>query len=190
MNATMKRAITLVVGCLKSSAVVAALGAFGLSASVAAQDAPAPRLTLAFTLKVTVGPPQEQGTVDGKRMRFVPITGGTIEGPRLHGVVLAGGGDWQALHTDGLTEVNTRYALRSDDGTVIDIVNPGVRLASPDVSARLARGELVDPTSYYFRTTPRFTVADGRYAWLRRAVFVGYGIRRPSEVEIRVFTVE
>jgi hypothetical protein len=157
---------------------------------VAADTPAAPKLTYAFTLHVEVGEPQEQGTVDGRRVRFVPITGGTITGPRLTGTVMAGGGDWQALHGDGLTEVNTRYALKAADGTVIDIVNPGVRVASPEVSARLARGELVDSRLYYFRSTPRFTVGDGPHAWLRRTVFVGYGIRRPRDVEIQVFAVE
>ncbi len=129
------------------------LGAVAAGLPLADQPV-APRLTYAFTLHVEVGPPQEQGTVDGKRMRFVPITGGTITGPRLTGAVMAGGGDWQALHADGLTEVNTRYALKAADGTVIDIVNPGVRVASSEVSGRLAKGELVDPKLYYFRTTP------------------------------------
>ena len=140
----------------------------GVPAPAAADVPVAPKLTYAFTLHVDVGEPQEQGTVDGRRVRFVPIIGGTITGPRLTGSVMAGGGDWQALHGDGLTEVNTRYALKAADGTVIDIVNPGVRVASPEVSGRLARGEQVDPGLYYFRSTPRFTVGDGRHAWLRR----------------------
>lgn len=189
MNHVLRR-VTIAAAQAKARVALAILAAIGTAPAIAAQDAPVPRLVHVFTLKVTVGPPQEQGTIDGRRMRFVPITGGTIDGPRLRGVVLAGGGDWQALHADGVTEINTRYALRTDDGTVIDIVNPGVRVASPEVSARLARGDVVDPGLYYFRTTPRFTVADGRYAWLRRAVFVGYGIRRPSDVEIRVYAVE
>ncbi|WP_174297694.1 DUF3237 domain-containing protein [Sphingomonas bacterium] len=149
-----------------------------------------PRLTYVFTIEARLGLPQEQGEVDGRRTRFVPITGGRVHGPRLSGVVLAGGGDWQAIHRDGLTEINTRYSLRVDDGTVIDIVNPGVRTADPAVVARMARGEDVDPSLYYFRTAPRMTVADGPHAWLRRTVFVGRGIRRSDRVEIEVFAVE
>jgi hypothetical protein len=162
----------------------------GLTAAGVAEVPAAPKLTHAFTLHVEVGEPQEQGNIDGRRVRFVPITGGTITGPRLTGTVMAGGGDWQALHGDGLTEVNTRYALKAADGTVIDIVNPGVRVASAEVSARLARGEPVDPALYYFRSTPRFTVGEGPHAWLRRTVFVGHGIRRPRDVEIQVFAVQ
>ena len=160
------------------------------TAPLSADPIAPPRLTYAFTIEAQLGPAQEQGEVDGRRMRFVPITGGRVHGPRLAGIVLAGGGDWQAIHRDGLTEINTRYSLRADDGTVIDIVNPGVRVAAPDVVARMAQGEEVDPALYYFRTSPRMTVADGPHAWLRHTLFVGRGIRRPDRVEIQVFAVE
>ena len=127
--------------------------------------------------------------VDGARRRFVPITGGTVEGARIHGRVANGGGDWQAIHDDGLTEIGARYTLIHDDGTAIGVFNPGVRVAAPAVIARLTAGEMVDPALYYFRTTPRFDVADGAHGWLRRQVFVGRGIRMPSEVILQIFAV-
>ncbi len=120
-----------------------------------AEPAP-PKMTFAFEARITLAPPIEQGTVDGKRKRFIPITGGTIKGPKLNGMVLPGGGDWQSIHPDGLTEIFARYSMKADDGTVIAITNPGVRVASTDVIARLSAGEDVDPTLYYFRTTPVF----------------------------------
>jgi hypothetical protein len=149
----------------------------------------APSLTFVFSANVLVGTPQEKGMIDGKRSRFIPITGGTVEGPRLAGRVLAGGGDWQTIHADGLTEVFARYTLEASDGTLIGITNPGVRVASPDIIARLSVGEDVDPHLYYFRTTPAFDVAAGSHAWLRRQVFVAQGVRRPTSVELRVYAV-
>jgi hypothetical protein len=167
------------------------LAAFSLLAGPAlAQEAPAPRLPWAFTAHVRIGAPVEQGTVDGGRRRFIPITGGTVAGPRLHGVVTDGGGDWQVILPGGLARIEAHYFLRADDGTVIEVTNPGVRVASPEVTERLARGEAVDPSAYYFRTTPTFQVAAGPHEWLRRQVFVGRGIRRPDEVVIDVYTVE
>jgi outer membrane receptor protein involved in Fe transport len=171
--------------------LAAGVAALVSTAGVASGEAVAPvRAIYAFTIRAELGAPQEQGRVDGRRMRFVPITGGSVSGPRLTGAVLAGGGDWQALHDDGLTEVNARYTLKAQDGTVIDVVNAGLRVASPEVAGRLARGEAVDPGQYYFRTTPRFTVAAGPQEWLRRTLFVARGIRRPDHVEIAVFAVE
>lgn len=158
--------------------------------SIAAAEPPVPTLHLAFTIRAELLPPIEQGIVDGRRKRFVPISGGRVDGARLHGVVLPGGGDWQTIGPDGLTEVSARYTLKAEDGTVIDVVNPGVRVASPDVTERLAKGEPVDPSAYYFRTTPRFSVAAGPYDWLRRTIFVGRGVRRPDHVEIQIYAVD
>ncbi|GGB31592.1 UPF0311 protein [Sphingomonas metalli] len=169
---------------------VAMLGLAG--AAAVAQDRPAanaPALRWAFSARVELAAPVEQGQVDGKRMRFVPITGGRVYGPRLSGTVLPGGGDWQAIGPDGLTEVNARYALRTADGTVIDIVNSGVRTATPAVSDRIARGEAVGPDDYYFRTVPRFTVGKGQHEWLRRTLFVARGVRLPDHVVIDFYEV-
>lgn len=166
------------------------LGSAAATVPMAAHAAQAePALTHVFTATVLVGAPLEKGVVDGKRQRFIPITGGTVSGLRLNGKVLSGGGDWQAIHDDGLTEILARYTLKADDGTIIAVTNPGVRVASPDVIKRLSAGEDVDPALYYFRTTPVFEVAPGPHAWLRRQVFLGQGIRRPSAVELKVYAV-
>jgi Protein of unknown function (DUF3237) len=156
----------------------------------AAPSAPAPTLEYAFSVKADLLPPLEQGDVDGKRARFIGITGGSVDGPKLSGKVLSGGGDWQKIGANGLTEVYARYFLRAEDGTVIGVTNAGVRVASPEIIDRLAKGEDVDPSLYYFRTTPTFEVKGGAHEWLRRKTFVARGIRKPTHVVIDFYTVE
>lgn len=153
-------------------------------------SAPPPSLTYAFTVTATLAPPVEQGEVDTGRKRFIPITGGTVSGPAISGEVLPGGGDWQAILPGGLTSIEARYFLKTTDGTVIEVTNPGVRTAAPEVIEKLAKGEAVDPSAYYFRTTPRFSVKPGAYEWLRRKVFVARGIRKPDGVVIDFYAVE
>ena len=148
-----------------------------------------PTLFLAFTAKVTLGPPVEFGAVDGKRKRLIPITGGTVDGPRLRGAVIAGGGDWQAIAPDGTTDIFARYTLRAEDGTIIGVVNPGIRRGLPDVLKRLAAGEAVDPALYYFRTTPTFDVADGPHGWLRQNIFICAGVRGAKDVQLHFYGV-
>ena len=63
------------------------------------------------------------------------------------------------------------------------------RDASPEVGARLAAGETVDPSEYDFRTTPVFETASEKYAWLNRLVAVGVGDRRASGPLYRVFRI-
>jgi hypothetical protein len=54
---------------------------------------------------------------------------------------------------------------------------------------RLAAGERVASSSYYFRTAFRFEAPLGPYDWLNRSLFVARGERHPEGVLIRVFEV-
>lgn len=76
------------------------------------------------------------------------------------------------------------------DGTVIGISNIGVPVASRAIVDRIAKGEDVDPSLYYFRATPTFEVTAGPHEWLRRKVFVARGVRKPDHVVIDFYTVE
>jgi hypothetical protein len=149
----------------------------------------APELVFAFEARVEVGPPLEIGvTLRGTR-RIVPILGGTFEGPELSGRVLPGGADWQTIHPDGFSELDTRYTLEAQNGDVIYVQNRGIRHAPPEVMARLLAGEPVDPSQVYFRTTPTFETAAPALRWLTRSLFVGTGERRPRAVLIQFWRV-
>jgi len=174
---------------VKVKAILTGVLALSGTAAMAGPAASVPVLEYAFTATVAVAAPIEQGQADGGRKRFIPITGGKVEGPLLTGAVLAGGGDWQVIEEGGLTRIEARYFMKAADGTIIEVTNPGVRVAPPDVIDKLARGVEVDPAAYYFRTTPRFSVAAGAFDWMRRAVFVGRGVRKPDRVLIDFYVV-
>src|SRR5947209_4480653 len=131
----------------------------------------APELSFVFELRVLVGPPIDIGSGPDGRHRMVPILGGFVEGAEMKAVVIPGGFDWQRIRSDGTFDIEARYAIRTEDGAFISIVNQGVRHASPSVMDRLANGEPVDQAEYYFRTTPRFQAAEGPYYWLTKSLF-------------------
>src|SRR5688572_27197551 len=161
-----------------------------VAAPGAAQGPNPPRLTLAFELRATVGPPMEVGDVAHGRRRIVPITGGTFEGPNIKGKVVPGGADWQIIRPDGFSELDTRYMLETDKGHKVYVQNAGIRHAEPAVMEKLLKGEQVDPKLVYFRTVPTFETAAPELQWLTRSVFVGTGERYPTEVVIRFWRVE
>ena len=103
----------------------------------------------------------------------------------MQGRVLPGGADWQMVRADGLGELDTRYTLQTDDGKLIHVQNAGIRHASPAVTAKLMKGEPVDPSLVYFRTVPKFETSAPELAWLMRSIFVGTGERYPADVLIR-----
>src|SRR3954465_9356094 len=133
-----------------------------------------------LTLQVVVGQPQKLGAVPHGTRVIVPITGGSFEGPRLRGKVLAGGGDWTLLRSDGVLELDLRITLETDDGALIYLTSFGLRHGPSEVLAALARGESVDPSRYYFRTAPRFETSAPRYAFLNRLLAIASGDRRPT----------
>jgi len=102
---------------------------------------------------------------------------------------LPGGADWQVIRTDGAAELEARYTLETDDGALIYVLNQGIRSGSKEVMGRLARGEKVHPSKYYFRTRPVFETGAPKYQWLHRIVTVATGERLPDQVIITVYEV-
>lgn len=146
-----------------------------------------PELSHLCVIEANVAATRDLGATPHGRRRIVPILGGTVRGPRLEAEILPGGADWQYVRADGVVELVARYSIRSRDGVEIAVVNRGLRRASPEVMARLARGEAVDPALVYCRTTPLFEAPAGPYEWLNRSVFVASAERRPDLVRIEVF---
>ena len=144
----------------------------------------APGLRFAFAIKAKVAPIQDLGQTARGHRRIIDILGGEVHGPRLTGEILPGGADWQIVRPDGTIEVVARYTIKSKDGDTIYVQNDGLRVATPDVLARMTRGELLPPDAYYFRTSPRFETAAPALKWLERALFVGRAARTPDRVVI------
>jgi hypothetical protein len=135
---------------------------------------------LLMTVRIAGAPPQKLGAVPHGIRSVIPVIGGDFEGPRLRGKVLPGGGDWLLLRSDGVLELDLRITLETDDHALIDMRFQGLRHGPPDAIAALGRGEVVDPTSYYFRTLPRFETSSDKYAFLNRIITVGVGEARPD----------
>jgi hypothetical protein len=150
---------------------------------------PAPKLTPFCELAVDLAPIREMGPGRAGQRRIIPIVGGTVTG-RVSGRILNLGADWQTIYADGSADLDTRYAFETEDGALIEIINKGVRHGPPEVMARLAAGEDVDPGDYYMRTTARLETGDPRYDWVNRMIFVGTGGRWASQVRVSLFVVE
>lgn len=135
-----------------------------------------PVLELIARVRATLGRPLELGRTPWGRRRVIPVAGGEFDGPRLSGIVLPGGADWQVVHDDGAASIDTRYTLECHDGALISVATRGVRHGPPEVLDRLARGERVDPTTYYFRVSIQYETSAPAYAWLNQVVAVASAV--------------
>ena len=110
----------------------------------------------------------------GSRM-IVPITGGRFEGSQLKGTILDGGGDWIMRRANGVSELDVRMTLKTDDGSLIYMTYSGV----------IARGE----SGMYWRTLPRFETDAEKYGWLEKVVSVGVGKRVEGKTAYSVYRI-
>ncbi|MCA0301084.1 MAG: DUF3237 domain-containing protein [Proteobacteria bacterium] len=143
-----------------------------------------PALRFAFAITAHVRPVIDLGQTARGHRRIIDIVGGRVHGPRLEGEILPGGADWQVVRPDGTIEVVARYTIRSSTGALVYVQNEGLRVATPEVIEKLARGEAMPPDSYHFRTAPRFETAEPSLKWMERATFVGKATRAPDGVAI------
>jgi hypothetical protein len=149
-----------------------------------------PTLVFFAELSVLVGVPQEVGpTLHGQR-RLIPILGGEARGTGWTARVLPGGADYQLIVSPRLAELDARYVLETDAGDLIYVRNRALRAAEPEVTARLLRGDPVDPALVYFRCCPSFETASPTLGWIAERLFIGSGVRRPERVEMQFFTVQ
>ena len=115
-----------------------------------------------FDANVTIGGLLNIGKSKHGERRIIPITGGKFKGPDIEGVVVPGGADWQLTRPDGDVELNAKYTLKTNDGTLIKIQN------------RVLMHMSKDGKPPYTRSVIDFEApSESKYAWLNHAIFLG-----------------
>jgi hypothetical protein len=142
-----------------------------------------------FVMRLNVRPLQVIGATPGAYRRVGIVPSGVFEGERLSGEVLDGGTDWQSVRSDGSTALDVRLVLKTSDHALIGMTYRGIRQGPADAIARLERGEVIDPASYYFRVAPFFETESPRYAWLNNVIGIGIGHRVAEGPIYSVFEV-
>ena len=142
-----------------------------------------------FAMRLDVRPLLIVGATPGAYRRVGVVTGGSFEGERLSGAVLDGSSDWQTVRNDDSTTLNVRLVLKTEDGALIGMTYQGLRHGPADIIARIEKGEVVDPASYYFRINPLFETEAAKYDWINRVIAVGIGHRFADGPVYNVFEV-
>jgi Protein of unknown function (DUF3237) len=147
-----------------------------------------PALVYMTQVRCDVGPVVSLGgpAKHGER-RYVALGGGSVVGPELNGSLVEGGVDWQVQRADGVLDIAAHYVIRADDGALIEVQSDGVRHASPEVMARLLRGEPVERGEYFFRTLMRFTTGAPAWLHLNKVMAIAAGQRAARQVVLDVY---
>ena len=145
---------------------------------------------LLFELSLSVPEIVDLGQTPLGNRKIATVAGGHFEGDRIKGNVMPSpGGDWLLLRADNVLTLDVRLTLKTNDDALIYMHYKGLRHGPLEVMSRLAKGELVDPDSYYFRMTPSFETASEKYAWINRIVCIATGHRLATGPIYKVFEV-
>jgi hypothetical protein len=139
-----------------------------------------------FRIHADLGEIVEAGVTPYGGRRVIEILRGTVEGPRIKGRILSGGADWQIIRSDSVADIQARYVIETDKGARVLVRSDGLRHGPADVLARVAKGEAVDPSLYYFRTVMRFEASDSSLDWLNRIIAIARGTRERVAVKLDV----
>lgn len=151
---------------------------------------PGPLITAVYRLEAQLGEPIELGDTATGHQRIVPLTGGTFTGPELRGTLIPGASaDWQTVLGDGTVLGDARYVLQTDSDDVLYVHSHGIRHGSPEVLARLACGEDVDPSEYTFRTATKIETGAPDFDWLNKGVFISVAGRQSGGVTYETYLV-
>ncbi|WP_096190352.1 DUF3237 domain-containing protein [Evansella halocellulosilytica] len=148
-----------------------------------------PELAFLCDLYVEIGPPFFAGKTPVGNRRIIQVTGGAFEGPQLKGVVIPGGDDWITQREDGTVIQDVRIMLQTDDEQMILMTYKGIRHGPEAVIKRLDQNEIVDPSEYYFRSSPVFETASEKYDWLNKTVIISTGKRLPGKAVYSLYRV-
>jgi len=119
--------------------------------------------------------------------RYVPLSGGVVQGPELSGRILSGGVDWQVARRDGVLEIAAHYVIETEDGARVEVQSTGLRHGPPEVMARLAAGEPVEASEYFFRTLVRFTTGHPGWLHLNKVMAIARGQRQARRVLLDLY---
>lgn len=143
-----------------------------------------------FTITIKLHPPIQMGDTPAGERRIFVVAGGEFVGDKIRGTVMPViGSDLLLVRADGSAQQDVRMLLKTDDGELVLMTYRGVRHASDEVSARIARGEQVSGSDYYLRTAPFFETASAKYSWINKIVAVGVGERRGDDVVYEVYEI-
>jgi hypothetical protein len=143
-----------------------------------------------FTITIRLHPTIEMGDTPAGKRRVFSVSGGEFAGDKIRGTIMPViGSDLLLVRADGSAQQDVRMLLKTDDEALVLMTYRGVRHASDEVNARIARGEQVSGSDYYLRTAPFFETSSPKYSWINKIVAVGVGERRGDSVVYEVFEI-
>ena len=123
-----------------------------------------------MTVHADLDPPQLIDTGS----RIVNVRGGWADGPKIRAKVIAPGADWLQVLPSGLTRIDVRATIVTNDEHQIFMSYNGVIAHSEQSAAKMASGtQITHADGAYFVVAPTFRTSAEKYTWLNGVQAVG-----------------
>ena len=129
-------------------------------------------LTVEYTQEGSIG---FEGTCNGD-VFIVPNCNGKFWGEKLNGKMLPVGSGTLTIPYEGQNDVDTVYALETDEGDKLLMYMKAFVNMSPETENRISNNEPVDLEEYYCKAFIWFETGCKKYKWLEKKVCVGNGV--------------
>jgi hypothetical protein len=111
--------------------------------------------------------------------------GGWVKGPRISGTLVPPGGDWSRTLPSGISRLDVRATIKTDDGALIYISYNGVYKNSADTEARSNKGEVLSSRDMYFIIAPTMQTSAKKYEWLNGVQCIGKMVSYKSNAYVK-----
>jgi len=141
-----------------------------------------------MTLYAPLAPGQ---AIDSSLYVYDVRPGGWVKGPKIKGTLIAPGGDWFRVLPSGVSRLDVRATIKTDDGALIYISYNGVFKDSPQTEERAAKGEVLTADDLYFVIAPTLQTSAPKYDWLNGVQCIGKMVsyKNDAYVKYEIFMV-
>jgi hypothetical protein len=129
--------------------------------------------------------------VDSTLYTYNVRPGGWVKGPRISGTIIAPSGDWSRLLPSGVSRLDVRATIKTDDGALIQLTYNGIFKDTKETEDRANRGEVLTSQDVYFITAPTLQTSAKKYEWLNGVQCIGKMVSYKSDsyVKYDIFVV-
>ncbi|HEY1810341.1 MAG TPA: DUF3237 domain-containing protein [Acidobacteriaceae bacterium] len=148
--------------------------------------------TISTEYLMTIYAPLDAGqAVDSTLNVYNVRPGGWVKGPKIKGTLIAPSGDWLRVMPSGVSRLDVRGMIRTDDGALIYITYNGIVSGGKESEERAEKGEVRTPKDTYFIIAPTMETSSSKYAWLNGVQCIGkmVEVKRNSYVKYDIFVV-
>jgi len=111
--------------------------------------------------------------------------GGWVKGPKIKGAIVAPSGDWFRVMPSGVSRLDVRTTIKTEDGALIYMSYNGVFKDTKESQDRANKGEVLASHDFYFIIAPTMQTSAKKYEWLNDVQCIGKMVSYKNDAYVK-----